>query len=147
MEEKKTDKEKHPFVDPKLFLLLIGLLAVWLVFSAFVPPEFKPTPGETQILATFKAMSGEELILNRTINVATGTNAFDAMKKVAEVGSQDFGEMGMMVESIEGTAAGENEFWALYVDGEMAMTGINGITLEKDTLIEWKLEGIEAYSG
>ena len=66
---------------------------------------------------------------------------------MAEVGSQDFGEMGMMVESIEGTAAGENEFWALYVDGEMAMTGINGITLEKDTLIEWKLEGIEAYSG
>ncbi len=147
MEEKKTDEKKHHLVDPKLFLLLIGLLAVWLVFSAFVPPEFKPVPGEDSALITFTATAGGEVILNKTIEVDTGINAFEAMNDVAEVGSQDFGEMGVMVESINGVTPGENEFWALYVNGEMAVTGINGITLEKDTLIEWKLEGIEDYSG
>jgi hypothetical protein len=147
MEEKKVDGKKEQFISPKLFFLLVGLLAIWLLFIAFVPQEFKPTDDEQGFLVTFKAMSGEELILNRTIEVDTGANAFDAMQTVASVGYQDFGEMGVMVESINGTKPGENEFWALYVDGEMAVTGITGITFEKDTLIEWKIEGIEDYSG
>jgi hypothetical protein len=35
---------------------------------------------------------------------------------------------------------GENEFWALYVDGEQAMEGAGSLETEDDQEITWKLE-------
>lgn len=141
------DEKNQQLINPKLLFLLLGLLAIWLVFTAFVPEEFKPAEGAQEFLVTFKAVSGEQTILNKTLGVMQGTNAFEAMQTVATVGYQDYGEMGVMVESINGKKASENEFWALYIDGEMAATGINAVTIEKDTTIEWKIESTENYSG
>ena len=145
--EEVPEEKKEQFVNPKLFLLLVALLAIWLVFTAFVPQEFKPSKGPSGFLVTFKADYAGENILNKAVEVEQGANAFEEMTKIADVGYRDYGEMGIMVESINGKKPGQNEFWALYVDGEMAMTGISGVTFEKDTAIEWKIETIESYSG
>lgn len=126
-----------------LALTAIVILAIVLVVVA-IPKNAQP---QETFDVSFKAIANGETILDETIKAEKGANAFEEMKYVANLEYQDYGAMGVMVESINGVRPRENEFWALYVDGEMAMTGINGITLEKDTLIEWKIEGIEDYSG
>ena len=140
------EQAKKRSMEPKLVLLLIGLLALWLIFISIVPEEFKPAESSQKVIATFKATAGTETILNKTISVEKGTNAFEAMQSTATVSYQDYGSMGILVESINGKKPGQNQFWALYIDGEMATTGISSITIEKDTLIEWKTEDIEAYA-
>jgi len=141
-----VEENQTRIVKPKLFVWLAVLVAIWLIFISIVPIEPRPGPMEGQSTVLFKASAGGKIILNETSYVENGTSAFDAMQEVAAVGYQDFGEMGVMVESINETKPGEGEFWGLYVDGEMAMVGINSIVIEKDTSIEWKIETIEGYS-
>ncbi len=121
------------------------LIVIWLAFIAIVPPEYQPSSGE-KAPVSFKAFADRD-VLNKTIEVEKGTNAFDAMQQVATVGYQDFGEMGVLVESINGVKPEENQFWKLFVNGEQAQVGISSITIEEDTTIEWKTEAIEAYTG
>lgn len=52
------------------------------------------------------------------------------------------GEMAF-VTSIGGVAAGESEFWALYVDGEPAQVGAGSLVTEDGQEITWKLEAFE----
>lgn len=141
MAEAKPEK----IVEPKLVLTLLALIAIWLVFITLVPVE--PTQKEGTVLLTIKAVSGEEIILNKMITVEKGSNAFDAMKEAATVGFQDYGEMGVMVESINEVTPAENQFWKLFVNQEEAALGISAITIEQDTNIEWKIEEIENFLG
>ncbi len=84
---------------------------------------------------------GRTVFESRSV-LAKGTNAFDAMRSLTEVEYQQF-SFGKLVTGIAGVSAPTNYYWALYVNGEYAMTGIEGITLNGDTLVEWKLEKIE----
>ncbi len=139
--------EQKKIIQPKLFIWLAILVLLWLVFISLVPVEFKSVEKEGSAAVSFKAIAGNETVLDKTVQVENGTNAFEAMQTVATIGYQDYGEMGVMIESINGVKPKENEFWGLYVDGEMAMTGISAISIEKDTTIEWKIESFEAYTG
>jgi hypothetical protein len=47
------------------------------------------------------------------------------------------------VTGIGGVEAGENEFWALYVDGEPAQVGAGSLVTEDGQEITWKLEAFE----
>jgi hypothetical protein len=48
------------------------------------------------------------------------------------------------VTAIQGHAAEDGEeFWALYVDGEMAEVGAGSLETEDGQQLEWKLEEIE----
>jgi hypothetical protein len=47
------------------------------------------------------------------------------------------------VTGIGGVEAGENEFWALYVDGEQAQVGAGSLVTEDGQEITWKLEAFE----
>ncbi len=59
----------------------------------------------------------------------------------AEVSGE--GEMAF-VTGIQGRSAEDGqEFWALYVDGEMAQVGAGALETEDGQQIEWKLEEIE----
>lgn len=52
------------------------------------------------------------------------------------------GEMAF-VTAIGGRAAGESEFWALYVDGEQAQVGAGSLVTEDGQTVTWKLEEVE----
>ena len=136
---------KRRLFDIKLAVLLLGLLVLWFIFISNVPVEYA-SPYET-VNVSFKAVANGETVLDTVAEVGKGTNAFDAMQEVADVEFQDFGEMGVMIESINGTMPKENEFWKLFVNGEEAAVGISSISIEEDTAIEWKTESIESYTG
>lgn len=134
-------------------MLLAGLIAVWLIYTSIAPQQSQatvqetdsPKTGQETATVSFKATAGTQTVLDKQIKVEKGTNAFEAMQLAAEVGYQETA-YGPMVETINGASHGTNQFWALYLNGEMAMVGINGITIDKDTTIEWKTEDIESYS-
>jgi len=137
-------KPKTGLISAKLVLVLIGLVVLWFVFASIVPAQNSQSTAEVNV--SFKAFAGEETVLDATTMVAKGTNAFEAMQQVADVEFQDFGAIGVMVESINGVKPGQNEFWKLFVNGEEASVGISGIAIEADTAIEWKIESLESYA-
>ncbi len=145
MEETKPATLKNRIFDPKLAILLIGLLVLWLVFISNIPVEYT-SPFET-INVSFKAIANEETVLDTVEEIAKGTNAFDAMQEVAEIEFTDYGEMGVMIDSINGITPEANEFWKLFVNNEEAMVGISSIILEEDTAIEWKIDSFDSYTG
>ncbi|MFH1234985.1 MAG: DUF4430 domain-containing protein [Candidatus Diapherotrites archaeon] len=85
-------------------------------------------------------------ILDRTVAVEKGSNAFDAMRESLDIKFKEF-EFGPFIEEIEGSRPGAGEFWALYVDGEMASKGIKDYSIEQDIDLRWKIEPLGAYSG
>ena len=139
--------ERSRILDPKIVLPVIALLVIWLAFISLAPADSGQTVTGEKVIVLFKAVADNQTVLDRAIQVEKGSNAFDAMQKVATVAYQDYGEMGILVESINGINPKENEFWGLYLDGEMAMVGISSIVIEEDTIIEWKTEAMDAYTG
>jgi len=142
VEEQRPKKEK--IIEPKLIIWLVALLAIWVLFITIIPLEYRPTPSSQEVSISFKAFAGDS-ILDQTISVKTGTNAFEAMQQVATVEFTDYGEMGVLVETINGFAPSENEFWKLFVNGEESALGISSIIITEDIEIEWRTESIESY--
>jgi len=139
--------KKLEVLDPKLFIGIGALLIIWLIFVSVVPPEYKPDAIAARPRLIITADASGQIVLDKIIRVDPGTNAFDAMLSVANVGYQDYGSLGVMIETINGTSPKENEFWKLFVNGEQAALGISAITINEDTTIEWKTEAIEEYLG
>lgn len=145
---KSMKSAKEPMkLEPKLFLWLIGLVVLWIVVMAVMPMTPPTEAGEGEVLVLFKATANGNEILNKEIVFKEGINAFDAMQQVATVGYQDFGEMGVMVESINGVKPGENQFWKFFLNGEEATVGISSVTIQEDTTIEWVTEEMQVYTG
>ena len=147
--------KKETKIEKKLFLWLAILVVIWLLFSIAAqnlaggndtdtnanspPATVPPGSGKETVSVSFKALAGEQIVLDKTITVEKGANAFEEMKKIAAVETQ-MSAYGAFVTSINGVAPTEKQYWALYVDGQMSEKGIDAITLEKGTAIEWRLE-------
>jgi hypothetical protein len=131
-------------------LLFFGLAQI-LLFSGCTQTlqEQKDTESPSQeqtVTLTLKLFNEEgQLILDESLEVEPGTNAFEAMQKIAEVEYEDYGSMGAFVKGINGIRPGQGNYLALYVNGEYANKGISSHSIEDDTLIEWKIEKIGSY--
>ncbi len=148
MDETKKEQsvaKKSRLFDLKLVALLLGLLILWFVFISGVPVEY--TSPYEKVNVSFKAVANEETVLDTTTEISKGTNAFEAMQEIAEVEFTDYGEMGVMIDSINGITPRANEFWKLFVNDEEAMVGISSIIFEEDTAIEWKIDSFDSYTG
>ncbi len=99
---------------------------------------------EKTVVLSISAEAHGETILEKQVEMPKGSNAFDAMKENSELEVQEF-DFGVMVNGIEGVVAGENEYWALYINGAYAEKGIADYSIEENTQIEWKLESFEAF--
>lgn len=51
--------------------------------------------------------------------------------------------MGFFLEGIDGLKGDQENFWAIYVNGEKSEVGISDIILNQGDLIEFKYEAIE----
>ena len=71
-----------------------------------------------------------------------GSNAFEIMKANLQVDFKD-SAIGPFITGINNINADTEHYWALYIDGNYAQKGINQYTIEKETIIAWKLEKID----
>lgn len=78
-------------------------------------------------------------IVDDSNNFAEGTEAIDAMSELAAVEYTQY-SWGVMIISIDGVAAGDHQFWALYDDGNFSNVGISDIEVNRPLNLEWRLE-------
>ena len=134
-------------IDPKLFIWLIGLIILWVAFITVLPEDYKPEPTGKEVTATFKIFFEGTQITEEKLQVKSGTNAFEAMQEAFSVEYKDYGKMGVMVETINGISPEQGKFWKLFVNGQEAQTGISSLAIKENTLIEWKTEEMQGYTG
>lgn len=72
-----------------------------------------------------------------------GKSALDILENKHVVETKDFGSLGKMVTSIDGVAAGDGQFWAFYVNGEIAAEGASTYQTSYEDTIQWRLETIQ----
>ncbi len=89
------------------------------------------------------SVKGNQTFLQKTIEAEKGINAFEQMKGIMDVNYTMY-SFGPMITGINGETAPQNSYWALYIDGNYSMTGINQVILDKNMLIEWRIEQIQA---
>ena len=70
------------------------------------------------------------------------TIAFDLLKESAEVVYDEY-DFGVMVTSINGMAADDDHYWALYVNGEYAPAGADATVLATGDTMRWVYEKID----
>jgi len=70
-----------------------------------------------------------------------GHNALDLLKATHQVGTQKF-SFGEMVNSIDGVKAPATDFWAFYVNGQLANVGAGDYQTKSTDLITWQLQKI-----
>jgi len=124
-----------------------ALIFALLFFSACTETGLlnQPVAESGQTVKLHLVVEGKNsIVFNKEIETAKGTNAFEAMKANLEVKFTEY-EFGPFIEEIEGIKPLENEFWALYVNSEMAPKGINAYSLDTDTDIRWKTEPLSSF--
>lgn len=101
------------------------------------------TQASGAVSVAFTVIADGENVVEKTLEVAKGTSALDALKQATEVGEKEF-EFGAFVTSIAGIDAGQSNYWAFYVDGQYAEKGLDQYFLEKDSSVRLVLEKIQS---
>lgn len=72
-----------------------------------------------------------------------GQIALDLIESEVAVETQDFGEAGMFIKSVEGLASDESHYWAVYVNDEYAQVGVSQLELNKGDELKLVYEKID----
>lgn len=81
--------------------------------------------------------------ISEQLSVPAGSTVYDVMQISSHaLSTQDFGEMGMFIKSIDGKEGSVETgyFWILYINGEKATQGASFIVVEPGQVISWKYE-------
>jgi hypothetical protein len=117
-------------------LLSVGLLA------GCSDDEATPSASGSPAASESPAADLAENITEFSYAGREGSTALELLQE-NDPSAEVSGEMAY-VTAIQGRAAVENEeFWALYVDGEMAQVGAGALDTEDGQQVQWKLEKIE----
>ena len=116
-----------------------------LVVSVALPGlEAKADTPAANVKATFKIYDKDgSLVADVNKAIPKHTNAFDALRRTLSVDFDTYpGPLGIFITAIVGISQSpaDNLYWMLYVDGPQSQLGISNFYIEKDTLIEFKLE-------
>lgn len=107
--------------------------------------NLKPANREQPKEPTSDELKVERSTDNKTISYLgfEGKTALALLKLVGHVETKNFGELGDMVTAIDGIAADEKHFWALYVNGDQSQVGASQYVTKTGDKIEWKYEIIK----
>lgn len=95
--------------------------------------------GETRFLFTVVDKNGVETVFEIHTDKET---VGDALLELEMIAGED-GDFGLYVKAVNGIAADydvDNTYWAFYVNGEYAMSGVDTTTIEEGTAYMFKVE-------
>lgn len=121
-----------------LLRLLAGLLLVSLGICA-------AHGTDESVELRLEITDGRGFELRAEKSVPAGTNAFEALRAIVQVGFRKSPGLGPMVTELCGIAAPRGYYWALYRDGDLAGVGIGDMVLDRSTAIGWRLERTSEY--
>jgi len=121
----------------------VAILLAFFVSIALGPAGMPAQATREKVTVLLKLYDeGNKTLLEKTFDVAKGTNAFDAMKNNAKV-EYDSYAVGVFIKSINSVAPPKTHYFSLYVNSAYADKGISDYMLNSNTTIEWKMEKIE----
>ena len=122
------------------FALVLGVL-LWsgsMAAQSVSDDAGKSSSVRHDIVLTLKIADKQSgLNLEATRSVPKGSNAFEVLQAIVGVKYKRFPELGAFVTSLCGVDAPERMVWTFNVDSKWSEVGIESVTLEQDTLIEW----------
>ena len=134
----------HPIFAAIVFIVVIavgfGILAVVAKNQADDIAGLK-----TQILQLQSINSTNDIRANGvSYEGKNDKTALELLKNKYQVETKDFSGMGEFVIAIDGVKSEDGKnFWAFYVDGEMAMEGAGTYKTKDGEKIEWRLDEIQ----
>jgi len=116
-------------------ILSIFMLGLFLFQPLSVSADDSTETVQLSLLIT----SDDQINLTVVKQVEKGINSYDAIKELVVVGVKDT-SYGPQIISLGGVEAIGNTYWALYVNGSMAMVGAHDVILSEDTFIRLNME-------
>ena len=120
------------------FVLMTALILSGCSFPTSHAPTVEQDQSSTQTIQTTPSdtasdstqvieQTQHQLLLTATKD---GQTAFELLQSEAEVEYKEY-DFGIFIESINGTKADEKHYWALYVNGDYAQTGVGQTILKQ----------------
>jgi len=133
----------HPIFATVVFIIVIA--TGFAVLAAFIKTQHNDIANlKTQVSELQSAMEVNDIRENGvTYEGKDGKTALELLKKLHKIETEDYAGMGEFVTAIGGVKSDSNNFWAFYVDGEMAMEGAGDYKTKNGEKIEWRLEEIQ----
>jgi len=128
----------------KLFVMCLALFALLFIFGCTSSQNVSVVDANSVNVEVRLIDFSGVLVLGKNINSNLGVNAFDLMKSNFDVNYIDY-PTGPFVTNVNNLDFNKDYYLALYVDGNYADKGINGYTINKNMLIEWKVESLSAF--
>jgi hypothetical protein len=139
--------------------LIGGLVVIFLIMGSFFPDLNFPTLSDllngevaqeadlTEKESNDDASAAAQLIADQaqviTLSASEdNTSAWDLLIANHQIIFQEY-DFGVFIEGIDGLKADQENFWAIYVNGEKSQTGISDIVLNANDVLEFKYEAIE----
>lgn len=127
-----------------LIAVAIALLSIGQTVyqrSQVAPETSSPAVMEREPAVTAPVDSlPESLVLSAT---ADGQTALELLEQNADIETQDFGEAGAFVQSINGVAGDDTHYWAFYVNDEFAQQGVSQTVLSMGDTIRFEYASID----
>ncbi len=121
---------------------LLGILVACLSASSlFLVDGTRPSyaqGSETVQLTLSITAASSGFSLKAEKQVAQGVNALEAVRQIVSLRYTTHSTLGPFVTELAGVSPPGGCCWLLYQDGEWSNLGIAGITLQGDTVLEFK---------
>ncbi len=142
--------KKTPLLVVILFIIIGGLLFLrdFTLKNSNFSSELTDSPQVEKVIDDVSDSMPETLEVAPTTFKFTaqkdGQTAFELLQENAEIEFKEY-DFGVFVESINGIKGDEQNFWALYINGEQSKTGAKETILAQGDLVEWKYEAVEIF--
>jgi len=130
-------------------LIAIVILVLGVAYGLMSDKKY-PTPAEVQV-GSQAAQQGQQQATQMPADPdahtryagVEGKTAMELLKSFHTVETQDFGDLGEFVESIDGMKPDSRHYWAFYLNGEQSQVGASAYVTKPTDIIEWVLEEIK----
>ena len=129
-----------------------GLVVIVLILASLFPDLNLPTfqsllrdenyeQSDQEQIENTEELTQEAKVISLTAS-EDNTRAWDLLVSNHQIIYQEY-DFGIFLEGIDGLKGDQENFWAIYVNGEKSEVGISDIILNQGDLIEFKYEAIE----
>tara|TARA_Y100000310_G_scaffold344957_1_gene460778 strand:- start:6235 stop:6624 length:390 start_codon:yes stop_codon:yes gene_type:complete len=122
----------------KLLAILVILFA-----AAGCTQTQEETPQQTEFYVQATTLDGE-ILFKHPVSSLAGSNVLDALLENGEDLQYETASFGAFVTGIGTLVPEENQYIAMYVDGEYASVGVSDLIIEEGMLLEFRIEAIDS---
>ncbi|GIK84319.1 MAG: hypothetical protein BroJett025_09410 [Patescibacteria group bacterium] len=127
----------------KFLLVTTVAISALLLFTAFILVSNRPAQTRISVNEDIDSAVAQQTEFEFSAT-QSGQIALELIEANATIETQDFGDAGKFVTSINGLAGNSQNYWAFYLNGEYAEQGVSQTILEKGDTIKFVYEAISA---